>query len=67
MACSMVNRVVARVLIPRVVSSRYAWSPSYVAATLIQRRWIGKLGAIREVKAAVPGDTQVGQLLLLRR
>ena len=54
MACSKVNRVVARVLIPRAESARQACRPSHVETTLMQRRDRGKLGEIREVRAEIP-------------
>ena len=50
----MVNRVVAAVLIPRVLSLRHAWSPSHVAGTLTQSREMSKFGSRAWQKCAKP-------------
>jgi hypothetical protein len=53
-ACSMVKRVVANVLIPTCLSFLQAWSPSQVAGILIQRRNISKSGANFRQSASIP-------------
>ena len=53
-ACSIVKRVVAKVLIPMLLNWRQAWRPSQVETTLTQSLDMSKLGSNRRQRLTIP-------------